>query len=160
VTSHKKTTSTTTMTRSSAVAAAALLKRSNVKRITKGSTCITLGITKESIKCTGCKSVEQKYLKSRLKSALIDSREYKCTQPWVLIGKTDQLIQVYESTLKELVDQLGYPKSKLHDESETSRKMPPSSDVTRCKKRQNLTVLPSDQDVKSYNLSYSSPSFV
>ena len=97
------------MTRSSAAAAAALLKRSSVKRITKGSTCITLGITKESIKCTGCKNVEQKYLKSRLKSASINSREYKCTQPWVQIGKTDQLIQVYKNTWKELVvDQLGY----------------------------------------------------
>jgi hypothetical protein len=148
------------MTRSSAAAAAALLKRSSVKTITKGSTCITLGITKESIKCTGCKNVEQKYLKSRLKCALINSREYKCTQPWVIIGKTDQLMQVYENIWKELVDQLGYPKSKLHDESETSRKMPPSSDVTRCKRRQKLTVLPSDQNVEAYNLSCSSPSFV
>ena len=38
--------------------------------------------------------------------------------------------------------------------------MPLSSDVTRCKKRQKLTVLPSDQDVEAYNLSCSSPSFV
>ena len=38
--------------------------------------------------------------------------------------------------------------------------MPPASlDVTRCKKRQNLTVLLSDQDVEAYNLSCSSPSF-
>jgi hypothetical protein len=96
VTSHKKTTSTTTLTRSSAAAAAALLKCSRFKRITKGSTCITLGITKVSIKCTGCKNVKQKYLKSRLKCASINSGEYKCTQPWVLIGKTDQLMQVYE----------------------------------------------------------------
>jgi hypothetical protein len=87
-------------------------------------------------------------------------REYKYTQLWVLIGKTDQLMQVYENTWKELVDQLGYPKSKLHDESETSKKMPPSSDVTRCKKRQKLMVLPSDQDVKAYNPSCSSPSLV
>jgi hypothetical protein len=70
------------------------------------------------------------------------------------------LIQIYENTWKELVDELGYPKSKLHDESETSRKMPPISNVTKCKKRQKLTMLPSDQDVEAYNLSCSSPSFV
>ncbi len=134
VTSHKKTTSTTTMTRSSAAAAAALLKPS-VKRIVKGSTCTTLGITKESIKCTGCKNVAQKCLQARVRSASIDSREYKCRQPWVLKRKTDHSIQIYENTWNELVDELGYPKSKLHDESETSRKMPPSSDITRCKKR-------------------------
>jgi hypothetical protein len=46
-------------------------------------------------------------------------------------------------------DRLDYPKSKLSDESspsyktsKTSRKMPPSSDVTKCKKRQKLTMLP------------------
>jgi hypothetical protein len=44
--------------------------------------------------------------------------------------------------------------------SKTSRKMPPSSEVTKCKKQQKLTMLPSDQDVEAYNLSFSSPSFV
>jgi hypothetical protein len=139
--------------------AAALLKPS-VKRIIKGSTYNTLGITKESIKCTGCKNVAHKCLGARVESAPIDSREYKCRQPWVLKRKTDHLIHIYENTWKELVDELGYPKSKLHDESETSRKIPPRSDVTKCKKRQKLTMLPSDQDVEAYNLSYSSPSFV
>jgi hypothetical protein len=153
------TTTSTTMTRSSAAATAALLKAS-VKRIIKESTCTTLGITKESIKCTGCKNAAQRCLRARVRSASIDSREYKCRQPWVLKRKTDHLIQIYENTWKELVDELGYPKCKLHDESETSRKMPPISNVTKCKKRQKLTMLPSDQDVEAYNLSCSSPSFV
>jgi hypothetical protein len=147
------------MTRSSAAAAAALLKPS-VKRIIKGSTCATLGIIKESIKCTGCKNATQKCLRARVRSASIDSREYKCRQPWVLKRKTDHLIQIYENTWKELVDELGYPKSKLHDESKTSRQMPPISNVTKCKKWQKLTILPSDQDVEAHNLSCSSPSFV
>jgi hypothetical protein len=153
------TTSTTMTSRSSAAATAALLKAS-VKRIIKESTCTTLGITKESIKCTGCKNAAQRCLRARVRSASIDSREYRCRQPWVLKRKTDHLIQIYENTWKELVDELGYPKSKLHDESETSRKMPPISNITKCKKRQKLTMLPSDQDVEAYNLSCSSPSFV
>jgi hypothetical protein len=70
------------------------------------------------------------------------------------------LIQIYENTWKELLDELGYPKSILHDESEISAKMPQISNVTKCKKRQKLTMLPSDQDVEAYNLSCSSPSFV
>jgi hypothetical protein len=130
------TTTSTTMTRSTAAATAALLKAS-VKRIIKGSTGTTLGITKESIKCTGCKNTAQRCLRARNRSASIDSREYKCRQPWVIKRKTDHLIQIYENTWKELVDELGYPKSKLHDESETSRKMPPISNVTKCKKRRN-----------------------
>jgi hypothetical protein len=150
------TTTSTTMTRSSAAAAAALRKPS-VKRIAKGSTCTTLGITKESIKCTGCKNVAQKYLRARVRSASIDSREYKCRQPWVLKRKSDHSIQLYETTWKELVDELGYPESKLHhDESETSRKMPPR--ISK-KKRQKLTMLPSGQGVEAHNLSCSSPSF-
>jgi predicted ATP-grasp superfamily ATP-dependent carboligase len=56
---------------------AAFLKP-NLKRITKGSTCILLGITKESIKCAGCTNVEEKRLKSRARSASIDSSLYKC----------------------------------------------------------------------------------
>ena len=143
------------MTRSSAAAAAALLKPS-VKRIVKGSTCTTLGITKESIKCTGCKNVAQKCLQAIVRSASIDSREYKCKQPWVLKRTNNHSIQIYENTWNELVDELGYPKSKLHDESETSRKMPPRISN---KKRQKLTMLPSDQDVEAHNLSCSSPSF-
>jgi hypothetical protein len=70
------------------------------------------------------------------------------------------LIQIYENTWKELVDELCYPKSKLHDESETYRKIPPILNVTKCKKRQKLTMLPSDQDVEACNLRWSSPSFV
>jgi hypothetical protein len=115
VTSHKKKISTN-ITRSSAAAPAPLLKPS-LKRIIKGGTCITVGITKESIKCNGCLNVAQKGLGARVRSASIDLREYKCRQPWVINGKTDHLIQIYENTWKELVDQLGYVKSKLYDQS-------------------------------------------
>jgi hypothetical protein len=37
--------------------------------------------------------------------------------------------------------------------------MPPSSEVTKCKKQQKLMMLPSDQDVEAYSLPCSSPSF-
>jgi hypothetical protein len=108
------------MTRSSSAASAvaamdAAFLKPNLKRITKGSTCIILGITKESFKCAGCTNVEEKRLKSRARSASIDSRLYKCGQPWVLKGKSDQNIGIYENTWKELVDELGYPSRKLHN---------------------------------------------
>jgi hypothetical protein len=126
------------MTRSSSAAAAVAARNSvflnpSVKRITKGSTCIILCITKESIKCAGCTNVEEKSLKSRVKSASIDSRYYKCRQPWVLRGKTDQCIRIYENTWKELVDELGYPSRKLHNTSSKSRKVPPSFEVSERK---------------------------
>ncbi len=151
------------MTRSSSAAAAVAARNAaflnpSVKRITKGSTCIILCITKESIKCAGCTNVEEKSLKSRVKSASIDSRYYKCRQPWVLRGKTDQCIRIYENTWKELVDELGYPSRKLHNTSSKSRKVPPSFEVSE-RKKQKLITPPSDQDVEASNLSRSSPTF-
>ncbi len=152
------------MTRSSSAAAAvaatnAAFLKPSVKRITQGSTCIILGITKESIKCAGCTNVEEKSLKSRVKSASIDSRYYKCRQPWVLKGKTDQFIQIYENTWKELVDELGYPSRKLHDTSSKIRKVPSSFEVSERKKHKLITP-PSDQDVEACNLSRSTPTFL
>jgi hypothetical protein len=115
---------TTTMTQSSSAAAAvaatgAAFLKPSVKRIIKGSTCIILGITKEStIKCAGGTNVEERSLKSRVKSASIDLRYYKCGQPWVLEHKTNQCIEIYENRWKdELVDELGYPSRKLHNTS-------------------------------------------
>jgi hypothetical protein len=152
------------MTRSSSAAAAvaatnAAFLKPSVKRITQGSTCIILGITKESIKCAGCTNVEEKSLKSRVKSASIDSRYYKCRQPWVLKGKTDQFIQIYENTWKELVNELGYPSRRLHDTSSKIRKVPSSFEVSERKKHKVITP-PSDQDVETCNLSRSTPTFL
>ena len=152
------------MTRSSSAAAAVAARNSvflnpSVKRITKGSTCIILCITKESIKCAGCTNVEEKSLKSRVKSASIDSRYYKCQQPWVLRGKTDQCIRIYENTWKELVDELGYPSRKLHNTSSKIRKVPSSFEVSE-RKKQKLIRPPSDQDVEACNLSRSTPTFL
>ena len=163
----------------SAVAAAAAANAPfltpSVKRIMKESTCIILGITKESIRCTGCKNRYEKNLKSRVKSASIDSRHYKCDKPWVLKGKrTDKSIQIYNNTWKELVDELGYPNPKLHHDSSNiqkrkadhpkktsvaSRKMPPNSEVSK-RKKQKLTTPPSDQDVEAYNFSCTTPMFL
>ena len=152
------------MTRSSSAAAAvaatnAAFLKPSVKRITQGSTCIILGITKESIKCAGCTNVEEISLKSRVKSASIDSRYYKCRQPWVLKGKTDQFIQIYENTWKELVNELGYPSRRLHDTSSKIRKVPSSFEVSERKKHKVITP-PSDQDVETCNLSRSTPTFL
>jgi hypothetical protein len=153
------------MTRSSSAAAAAAATNAaflkpSLKRITKGSTCIILGITKESIKCAaGCTNVEEKRLKSRVKSAWNDLRYYKCRQPWVLKGKTDQFIRIYKNTWKELVDELGYPSPKFHNTSSRIRKVPPSFEVSE-RKKQKLRTLPSDQDVEASNLSRSTPTFL
>jgi hypothetical protein len=155
---------TTTMTPSSSAAAAAAATNAaflkpSLKRITKGSTCIILGITKESIKCAGCTNVEEKRLKSRVKSASNDSRLYKCRQPWVLKGKTDQFIRIYKNTWKELVAELGYPSPKLHNTSSRIRKVLPSFEVSE-RKKQKLRTPPLDQDVEASNLSRSTPTFL
>jgi hypothetical protein len=117
VTSHTKGIFTTMPTRSksaSAVAAAnAAFLKPSVKRINKGSTCTILGITNGSIRCAGCTNAEEHCLSSRVKSASIDSRWYKCGKPWILKGKTDHLVQIDENTWKELVDVLGYPSRRL-----------------------------------------------
>ncbi len=139
------------MTRSSSAAAAAAAAdaaflQPRIKRITKESTSLILGITKDSIKCRGCTNVEEKSLKSRVKSASIDSRYYKCQQPWVLRGKTDQCIRIYENTWKELVDELVYPSRKLHNTSSKIRKVPSSFEDSE-RKKQKLITPPSDQDV-------------
>jgi hypothetical protein len=152
------------MTWSSSAAAAAAatnaaFPKPSLKRITKGSTCIILGITKESIKCAGCTDVEEKRIKSRVKSASNGSRLYKCRQPWVLKGKTDQFIRIYKNTWKELVDELGYPSRKLHNTSSRIRKVPPSFEVSERKKQKQRTP-PSDQDVEASNLSCSTPTFL
>jgi hypothetical protein len=153
------------MTRSSSAAAAvaatnAAFLKPNLKRITKGSPCTILGITKESIKCTGCTNVEEKRLKSRARSASINSRLYKCQQPWVLKGKSDQNIRIYENTWKELVDELGYPSRKLHSNTSSKiRKVPPSFEVSE-RKKQKLISPPSDQGVEASNLSRSTPRFL
>ena len=153
-------------TRSNSAAAvvpanAAFLKPS-VKRINNGSTCIILGITNGSIKCAGCTNVEQKCLISRkMKTATIHSRLYKCGQPWVLKGKTDQLVQIYENTWRELVDVLGYPSRKLPDSSNRSkiRKVPPSFEVSKGKKQKVMPPV-SDVNMEASNLSCSTPKFL
>jgi hypothetical protein len=138
----------TTVTRSSSAAITvaatnAIFLKPSVKRIMKGSICIILGITKESIKCAGCTNVEEKSLKSRVKSALIDLRYCKCGQPWVLKGKADHFIQIYENRWKELVDELGHPSRKLHNISSKIRKGPPRFEVSE-RKKQKLITPPSD----------------
>jgi hypothetical protein len=162
------------MTRSKSAAAAAFaadasfLKRNSVKRITKESTCIILGITKESIRCTGCKNLYEKSLKSRIKSASIDSRHYKCDKPWILKGKiTEKSIQIYDNAWKELEDELGYPNPKLliHNDIQKrkadhpKKKTSVDSEISQ-RKKQKLTMPPSDQDVEeAYNSRCSTPTF-
>jgi hypothetical protein len=101
--------------------------------------------------------LKKKRLKSRARSASIDSRLYKCRQPWVLKGKSDQNIQIYENTWKELVDELGYPSRKLHNYTRSKiRRVPPSFEVSE-RKKQKLITPPSNQGVKASNLSCSTP---
>jgi hypothetical protein len=155
---HKNVTSSqqqkfSTMTRSSSRAAARAaadtpFPKPSARRIGKESTCIMLGITKASIKCTGCTNVEEKLLVTKVKSSSIVSRLNKCRQPWVLKRRTGQSIQVYENTWKELVEELGYPKPRLHDHSGNFAAHP--------KKKQKLTMPPA-HDVDAYNLSCSPP---
>ena len=151
-----------TRSKSAAAVAAAFLKPS-VKRIKKGSTCTILGITNESIRCAGCTNAEEKCLLSRVKSASIDSRWYKCGKPWVLKGKTDHFVRIYENTWKELVDVLGYPPScRLPDSSNSSkiRKGPPPSFEVSKRKKQKAMTPASDLDVGASNQSCSQHSNV
>jgi hypothetical protein len=124
----------------------------------KESTRISLGITNRSIQCSGCTNVEEKCLNSRAKSASIDSRSYKCEQPWVAKGKTDRLQRIYVNTWKELVEELGYPEPRLHNDS--SNKIQKGNFAAHSKKKQKLMMPPSVQDVDAYNLSCSTPTFV
>ncbi len=99
---HKNVTSSqqqkfSTMTRSSSRAAARAaadtpFPKPSARRIGKESTCIMLGITKDSIKCRGCTNVEERCLSSKgISPPSIDSRHSICRQPWVAKGNTGQL---------------------------------------------------------------------
>jgi hypothetical protein len=148
---HKNVTSSqqqkfSTMTRSSSAAAAAAAAdaaflQPRVQRITKESTCLLLGITKDSIKCRGCTNVEERCLSSKgISPPSIDSRHYKCRQPWVAKGKTGQLKHVYANTWKDLVEELDYPDHRLHDHS--SNTIQQGNFAPHPKKKQKLTMPP------------------